>query len=105
MSYDPAREPRGQVMRMPMKVAVGSLHWIIILLVAITNAKYPRLLCGVLRHSQLPPHLRRAPPASILLQRPNHLYFAILPLRHAPSSKCDIHIHLCADFGEQVTAS
>src|ERR1051326_4586598 len=41
---------------------------------------------GVLRYSQLPPHLRRAPARFHLLQRPDHLHFAILPLRHVFTS-------------------
>src|ERR1051325_10446415 len=41
---------------------------------------------GVLRYSQLPPHLRRAPARLHLLQCSDHLHFAILPLRHVFTS-------------------
>src|SRR5581483_2330631 len=45
------------------------------------NHRFQHLLI----QAQLPPHLRCRPPRLHLLQRPNHLHFAILPLRHAPS--------------------
>src|SRR5579883_263598 len=38
---------------------------------------------GVLRHAQLPRHICRCSPRFQLLQRPDHLRFAVLPLRHA----------------------
>src|SRR5579885_871334 len=38
---------------------------------------------GVLRHAQFAPHILRSPSGLQLLQRPDHLRFAVLPLRHA----------------------
>jgi RHS repeat-associated protein len=60
----------------------------------------------VLGHSQFAAPLRRAAPRFHMLQRPNHLHFAMLPLRYAsPLHKCENHIHFCAEFGEQVSST
>src|SRR6266403_1636364 len=64
--------------------------------VAAIAAPLPRI-DSVLAHAQFPPHFRRAPPRFHLLQRPNHLHFAILPLRHAsPSPQNAIFIYTSA---------
>ena len=65
---------------------------------------------GVLRHAQFPAHVGGAASRFHLLQRPDHLHFAVLPLRHVspfranalPPKNGENHICFCADSGEQV---
>src|SRR5581483_11067250 len=69
-------QPPVFILQLPQPLRLAHTHPAIL--------RFPRIH-RVLRHAQLPPHLRCRPPRLHLLQRPNHLHFAILPLRHAPS--------------------